>query len=143
MEGRADSGIEIRRILLLTRLQKSSRGLTMNQLVRDCSKVDGWNILGTGLWEGVRIVLQSLINDGLVALKTKFLITMKGRDYLADPLKWRLNVETAEEVEGKLFWNSIYEIFDKALTPLRGRSQPSAKKEQHEVFSEVASARRL
>ncbi|TMI36496.1 hypothetical protein E6H15_03385 [Candidatus Bathyarchaeota archaeon] len=129
MEGRADSGIEIRRILLLTRLQKSPRGLTMNQLVRDCSKVDGWNILGTGLWEGVRIVLQSLINDGLVALKTKFLITMKGRDYLADPLKWRLNVETAEEVERKLFWNSIYEIFDKALTRLRARSQPSSRKE--------------
>jgi len=122
MEGRADSGIEIRRILLLTRLQKSPRGLTMNQLVRDCSKVDGWNILGTGLWEGVRIVL-------LVALKTKFLITMKGRDYLADPLKWRLNVETAEEVERKLFWNSIYEIFDKALTRLRARSQPSSRKE--------------
>ena len=129
MEGRADSGIEIRRILLLTRLQKSPRGLTMNQLVRDCSKVDGWNILGTGLWEGVRIVLQSLINDALVALKTKFLITMKGRDYLADPLKWRLNVETAEEVERKLFWNSIYEIFDKALTRLRARSQPSSRKE--------------
>ena len=129
MEGRADSGIEIRRILLLTRLQKSPRGLTMNQLVRDCSKVDGWNILGTGLLEGVRIVLQSLINDGLVALKTKFLITMKGRDYLADPLKWRLNVETAEEVERKLFWNSIYEIFDKALTRLRARSQPSSRKE--------------
>jgi len=129
MEGRADSGIEIRRILLLTRLQKSPRGLTMNQLVRDCSKVDGWNILGTGLWEGVRIVLQSLINDGLVALKTKFLITVKGRDYLADPLKWRLNVETAEEVERKLFWNSIYEIFDKALTRLRARSQPSSRKE--------------
>jgi len=129
MEGRADSGIEIRRILLLTRLQKSPRGLTMNQLVRDCSKVDGWNILGTGLWEGVRVVLQSLINDGLVALKTKFLITVKGRDYLADPLKWRLNVETAEEVERKLFWNSIYEIFDKALTRLRARSQPSSRKE--------------
>jgi len=129
MEGRADSGIEIRRILLLTRLQKSPRGLTMNQLVRDCSKVEGWNILGTGLWEGVRIVLQSLINDGLVALKTKFLITMKGRDYLADPLKWRLNVETTQEVERKLFWNSIYEIFDKALTRLRARSQPSSRKE--------------
>ncbi len=127
MEGRADSGIEIRRILLLTRLQKTPKGLTMNQLVRDCSKVDGWNILGTGLWEGVRIVLQSLINDGLVAVKTKFLITMKGRDYLADPLKWRLNVETTEEVERKLFWNSIYEIFDKALTRLRARSQPTPK----------------
>ena len=129
MEGRADSGIEIRRILLLTRLQKTQKGLTMNQLVRDCSRVDGWNILGTGLWEGVRIVLQSLINDGLVAVKTKFLITMKGRDYLADPLKWRLNVETTQEVERKLFWNSIYEIFDKALTRLRARSQPSSRKE--------------
>ena len=73
--------------------------------------------------------MQSLINDGLVAVKTKFLITMKGRDYLADPLKWRLNVETTQEVERKLFWNSIYEIFDKALTRLRARSQPSSRKE--------------
>src|SRR5947199_10706700 len=104
MEGRADSGIEIRRILLLTRLQKSPRGLTMNQLVKDCSKVDGWNILGTGLWEGVRIVLQSLINDERVAMKTKVVITMNGRDYLADTLKWGLNVETAEEDERKEIW---------------------------------------
>src|SRR5256712_7647531 len=103
MEGRADSGIEIRRILLLTRLQKTPKGLTMNQLVRDCSRVDGWNILGTGLWEGVRIVLQSLINDGLVAVKTKILITMKGPDYLADPLKWRLNVDAIQVVEEKPF----------------------------------------
>jgi hypothetical protein len=84
MGGRDDSGIEIRRILLLTRLRENQKGMTMNQLVRDCGKVDGWKIMGTTHWEGVRQVLQSLINDRLVAVKTRFLITVKGREYLAD-----------------------------------------------------------
>jgi hypothetical protein len=123
MDGRADSGIEIRRILLLTRLQERSKGMTMNQLVRDCGKVDGWDIAGTGLWDGVRQVLQSLINDQLVVVKTKFQITVKGKEYLADPLKWRLNLETKEETSQKLFWNSIYDVFDRALTRLLARSQ--------------------
>jgi hypothetical protein len=123
MNGRADSGIEIRRILLLTRLRENPKGMTMNQLVKDCGKVDGWNIVGTTLWEGVREVLQSLINEKLVAVKTKFLITVKGKEYLADPLKWRLNVERTEETERNLFWNSIYDVFDRALARLLARSQ--------------------
>jgi hypothetical protein len=123
MEGRPNSGIEIRRLLLLTRLRESPKGMTMNQLVRDCEKVDGWKIEGTTPWDGVRQVLQSLINDQLVAVKARFLVTVKGKEYLADPLKWRLNVETTEERERKLFWSSIYEIFDKALARLLARSQ--------------------
>jgi hypothetical protein len=123
MDGRADSGIEIRRILLLTRLRENPKGMTMNQLVRDCGKVEGWNITGTNLWEGVRQVLQSLINDRLVAVKIRFLITVKGKEYIADPLKWRLNVETTEEVERKIFWSTIYDIFDKALARVLAKSQ--------------------
>jgi hypothetical protein len=123
MDGRADSGIEIRRILLLTRLRENPKGMTMNQLVRDCGKVEGWSITGTNLWEGVRRVLQSLIDDRLVAVKTRFLITMKGKEYIADPMKWQLNVETTEEVERKLFWITIYDIFDKALARLLAKSQ--------------------
>jgi hypothetical protein len=123
MDGRADSGIEIRRILLLTRLRESPKGLTMNQLVKDCSKVDGWNIIGSTLSEGVRQVLQTLINDRLVTVRTRFLITMKGEEYLADPLRWRLQVETREETERKLFWNSIYDVFDRALARLLVKSQ--------------------
>lgn len=92
--------------------------MTINQLVRDCGKVDGWKVVGTNLWEGVRQVLQTLINDQLATVKTRFLITAKGREYLADPLKWRLNVETTEETERKLFWNSIYDVFDRALARL-------------------------
>jgi hypothetical protein len=48
---------------------------------------------------------------------------VKGKEYLADPLKWRLNVPTTEETERKLFWNSIYEVFDKALARLLAKSE--------------------
>ncbi len=123
MDGRTDSGIEIRRILLLTELRQTARGLTMGQLVKNCGKVEGWSLSRTGLWEGVRHVLQSLINDGLVGVKSRFIITSKGEDYLADPLKWRLKVETNEEIERKLFWNTIYDVFDKALARLLARLQ--------------------
>lgn len=123
MEGRAGSSIEIRRILLLTRLRDSNKGMTMSQIVKDCGKVEGWNFVGGSLWEEVRHVLQSLINDRLVAVKTRFLITAKGQEYLADPLKWQLKVETSEDMERKLFWSSIYDVFDKALAKLLLRSQ--------------------
>ena len=123
MEGRAGSGIEIRRILLLTRLRNSNKGMTMSQLVKDCGKVEGWNLVGGSLWEEVRHVLQSLINDSLVAVKTRFLITAKGQEYLADPLKWQLKVETSEEKDQNLFWASIYDVFDRALARLLLRSQ--------------------
>ncbi len=127
MNGRADSGIEIRRILLLTRLRESPKGLTINQLIKDCRKIDGWSMTGETLWEGVRHVLQSLIDDGLVSVKTRFLITLKGREYLADPQKWHLNMETTEEVERNLFWNNIQAIFDKALTRLKSKSQTATR----------------
>jgi hypothetical protein len=123
MKERADSGFEIRRILLLTKLRESPKGMTMNQLVKDCSKIDGWSIAGTTPWGSVQHAIQSLINEGLVSVKTRFLITAKGRGYLEDPLQWHLNVETTEEVERKLFWNNIYEVFDKALARLKSKSQ--------------------
>lgn len=117
--GRAGPGIEIRRILLLTRLREKAKGMTMNQLVEDCGRVPGWNTRGDSLWESVRLVLQSLIDDRLVAAKARFGITEKGREYLEDPLKWRIEVETREELEERLFWKSILEVFDRAYSRLR------------------------
>lgn len=119
----ADPGIEIRRILLLTRLRDSPKGMTMDQLVNYCKKVSGWSILGKTLWDGVRLVLQSLIDDGFVAARARFILTMKGRNYLEDPLKWRMEVETREEIEQKMFWKSVYEVFDKAYARLRAASK--------------------
>lgn len=95
----------------------------MSQIIKDCGRVEGWNFIHGSLWEDVRQVLQSLINDSLVAVKTRFLITQKGQEYLSDPLKWRLKVETSEEMERKLFWAGIYDVFDKALAKLLLRSQ--------------------
>ncbi len=126
MDRRADSGIEIRRILLLTKLRESAKGMTMDQIVMVCRKVPGWNITGKHLWDGVREVLQTLINDKLVAVKNRFLITPRGREYLDDPLKWNLNVETNEEVEQRLFWNSVYQVFDRAFARLRLRSKETS-----------------
>ncbi len=119
MEGRIDSGFEIRRILLLTRLKAVSKGMTMDRLVKDCTKVAGWNVTGKTPWEVVRTVLQSLIDDGLAAVKARFVLTGKGREYLDDPFKWRLDLGTSEDVERKLFWDSIHETFDKAYRRLR------------------------
>ena len=129
MRDGADSGIEIRRILLLTKLRESAKGMTMEQIVRVCQKVPGWNISGTKLWDGVREVLQTLINDQLVDVKTRFLITTKGQDYLADPLRWKLNIETPGEVERRLFWKDIYEVFNKAYARLRVWSQEDGSRQ--------------
>jgi len=85
MESRLDSGLEIRRILLLTRLKDVEKGMTMPQLVKDCGKVSGWNIPGKTAWEVVQHVVQSLIDDKLVELGTRFVATVKGHEYLADP----------------------------------------------------------
>lgn len=123
MLDRSDSGIEIRRILLLTKLRESAKGMTMSQIVQVCQKVPGWNISGTRLWDGVREVLQTLINDQFVDVKTRFLITVRGREYLADPLRWKLNIETPGEIERRLFWKDIYEVFNKAYARLRAWSQ--------------------
>ncbi len=121
MMGRTDSGIEIRRLLLLTRLRNVSKGLTMQKLVNGCEKVPGWNVPGKTSSEIVRMVLQSLIDDRLVGVKTNFQLTTKGREYLEDPLKWQIDGRTTEDIEQKLFWESIYEVFDKAYRGLRSK----------------------
>ena len=122
MESRVDSGLEIRRILLLTRLRDVSKGMTMAQLVKDCAKVSGWDIPGKTGWEVVQHVLQSLIDDKLVALGTRFVTTVKGREYLEDPLKWRIDERTTEELADNMFWKEIYDVFDKAYHRLRPKS---------------------
>jgi len=122
LESRVDSGLEIRRILLLTRLRDVSKGMTMAQLVKDCAKVSGWGIPGKTGWEVVQQVLQSLIDDKLVALGTKFVATVRGREYLEDPLKWRIDERTTEELADNMFWKEIYDVFDKAYRRLRPKS---------------------
>ena len=119
LEGRRGSALEIRRIILLTRLRETPRGMTMRQLVKDCTHVEGWSLAGESLWDGVRLVLQSLIDDSLVVSRTRFVLTEKGREYLTDPLKWRVEVETREHVEENLFWKNILAVFDKAYSKLR------------------------
>ena len=121
MEGGVDSGLEIRLLLLLTRLRNASKGLTMPKLVNGCEKVLGWKVPGKTSWEMVRMVLQSLIDDRLVAVKKNFELTTKGRDYLEDPTKWQIDATTTEDIEQKLFWESIYEVFDKAYRGLRSK----------------------
>ena len=123
MESRLDSGLEIRRIILLTRLKSAPKGATIPQLVRDCGRVSGWNIPGKEGWEMVEHVLQSLIDDKLVALGTRFVATMRGREYLEDPLKWRIDERTTEELANSMFWKEIYDVFDKAYRRLRPKSQ--------------------
>jgi hypothetical protein len=125
MDGRGESGLEIRRILLLTRLRTSAKGMTMTQIARDAERVEGWRVSGTPISESVRLVLQSLIDDKLIAVKERFRISPRGREYLEDPLQWRINVGSLEEAERKLFWNNIYAIFDKAFARLRSKPQTS------------------
>jgi len=121
LESRVDSGLEIRRILLLTRLKDLPKGMTLPQLVKDCGKVSGWNIPGKTAWEVVQHVVQSLIDDKLVALGTKFVVTLRGREYLQDPLKWRIDDRTTEELADNMFWKEIYDVFDKAYHRLRSK----------------------
>jgi DNA-binding PadR family transcriptional regulator len=83
-------------------------------------------------FELVGVVLQSLIDDGLVTVKSRFELTNKGREYLEDPLRWRIDTETTEEVERRLFWDSIYKVFDKAYRRLRSKDQIGpANKPEH------------
>ena len=121
MEGVVDSSIEIRRILLLTRLRAAPKGMTMQQLVKDCKSVRCWSVVGITPFDVVRVVLQSLIDVGLAAAKDRFRLTSKGLEYLKDPLKWRLEQVTIGDVEQKLFWDEIYETFDKAYRKLRSK----------------------
>ena len=121
LQGRSEPGIEIRRIILLTRLRDTPNGMTMQKLVKDCSRVPGWSVPGASHWDGTRHVLQTLIDDRLVAAKARFQLTEKGREYLADPLRWRIQVETrdGEEAEGGVLWKGILEVFDRAYARLR------------------------
>jgi len=121
LESRVDSGLEIRRILLLTRLKDVSKGMTLPQLVKDCGKVSGWNIPGKTAWEIVQHVVQTLIDDKLVTLGTKFVVTVRGREYLEDPLKWRIDDRTTEELADNMFWKEIYDVFDKAYRRLKSK----------------------
>lgn len=101
----------------------------MLKLVNDCEKVPGWKMPGKTAWEIVRMVLQSLIDDRLVAVKKNFELTIKGREYLEDPTKWRIEGGTTEDIEQKLFWESIYEVFDKAYRALRSKIKTGLVKE--------------
>src|SRR5437879_358700 len=123
LESRVDSGLEIRRILLLTRLKDISNDMTLPQLVKDCGKVSGWNVPGKTAWEIVQHVVQTLIDDKLVSLGTKFVVTVRGREYLEDPLKWRIDDRTTEELADNMFWKEIYDVFDKAYRRLKPKSQ--------------------
>ena len=129
MEGRTDSGLEIRRLLLLTRLRNASKGLTMPKLASDCEKVPGWKVPGKTSWEIVRMVLQSLLDDRLVSVKKNFELTTKGREYLQDPSKWQIDGRTTEDIEQRLFWESIYQVFDKAYRGLRSKIKTGLAKE--------------
>ena len=129
MEGRTDSGLEIRRLLLLTRLRDASKGLTMPKLASDCEKVPGWKVPGKSSWDMVQTVLQSLLDDRLVSVKKNFELTTKGRDYLQDPSKWQIDGRTTEDIEQRLFWESIYQVFDKAYRGLRSKIKTGVIKE--------------
>ena len=94
----------------------------MPQLVKDCEKVSGWNIQGKTVWEVVQHVVQSLIDDKLVAVGRRFGATVKGREYLMDPLKWRIDEKTTEELADSMFWKEIYDVFDKAYHRLRPKN---------------------
>jgi DNA-binding PadR family transcriptional regulator len=93
----------------------------MLKLVSDCDKVPGWKVPGKTSSEIVRMVIQSLIDDRLVDVKKSFELTTKGREYLEDPLKWQIDGRTTEDIEQRLFWESIYEVFDKAYRGLRSK----------------------
>ena len=129
MEGRTDSGLEIRRLLLLTRLRNASKGLTMPKLASDCEKVPGWKVPGKSSWDIVRMVLQSLLDDRLVSVKKNFELTTKGREHLQDPSKWQIDGRTTEDIEQRLFWESIYQVFDKAYRGLRSKIKTGLVKE--------------
>ena len=129
LEDRVEPGFEMRRILLLTRLREYSKGLTMDQLVNYCRQVSGWAAVGQALSEVVRHILQSLIDDKLVVARTRFLITPHGREYLEDPLKWQMEIETLEVAERNVFWKNIYDVFDKAYARLRQKSKPVVREE--------------
>ena len=94
----------------------------MPQIVKDCSKVSGWNVSGKSNEQIAHEVLQSLIDDKLAVLGTRFGVTIKGLEYLEDPLKWRIDGKTTEELADNMFWKEIYDVFDKAYHKLRSKT---------------------
>ena len=94
----------------------------MPQIVKDCARVSGWDIPGKTSSEVAQEVVQSLIDDKLVALGAKFGATIKGLEYLEDPLKWRIDERTTEELADNMFWKEIYDVFDKAYHKLKSRN---------------------
>jgi len=93
----------------------------MQQLVKDSEKVSGWNIPGKTGWEVVQHVLQTLIDDKLVALGARFVMTVKGQEYLGDPLMWRIDDRTTEDLSERMFWTEISDVFGKAYRRLRSK----------------------
>ncbi len=125
MTGKIDPGVEIRRIILLSRFGSAGRGRTLGQLVRECEKVAGWRATGRTAREVVLIVLQNLIDDGLVAVKDRFVLTVKGHDYLQDPLKWRIDEPTTKDTDQPaLFWNAIHSIIYETVDRVVRRIRP-------------------
>ncbi len=125
MTGKIDPSIEIRRIILLSRFGSTGRGRTLGQLVRECEKVAGWRVTGKTGREVVLIVLQNLIDDGLVAVKDRFVLTAKGHDYLQDPLKWRFDEPTTEDTDQPaMFWNAIHSIIYETVDRVVRRIRP-------------------
>ena len=101
----------------------------MPKLASDCEKVPGWKVPGKSSWDIVRMVVQSLLDDRLVTVKKNFELTTKGREYLEDPLKWQIDGRTTEDIEQRLFWESIYVVFDKAYRGLRSKIKTGIVKE--------------
>jgi hypothetical protein len=64
-------------------------------------------------------VVQRLIDDGLVTITSRFVLTAKGREYLENPLRWRIDSRAAEDAERVAFWDAIYNVFDRATRRLR------------------------
>ncbi len=103
---------------------RSAKGRTLEQLAKECGKVEGWRMAGRATDELVLSVLQSLIDDRLVGVARRFVLTEKGREYLEDPLKWHLDAPTMEDMDERMaFWNAIYtniyETFERVVSRIR------------------------
>jgi hypothetical protein len=94
----------------------------MVKLANDCENVPAWNVPGKTSWDLVRMALQSLLDDRLVAVKTNFELTTKRTENIWRMLQsGQIDGRTTEDIEQRLFWESIYEVFDKAYRGLRSK----------------------
>ena len=101
----------------------------MPRIANECEKVQGWKVPGKNSWDMARMVLQSLLDDRLVVVKKNFELTTKGREYLEDPQKWKIDGRTTADLEQKLIWESIYQVFDKAYRRLKSRVKTAPVRE--------------